>query len=201
MKTSVFRLGCLLGLTLLVSVTGCAETNNGEPVPKPLVDPASKEGSVKMAPFSDKEGYFHQESGVGFLYPKGWDNLGVEARGPMTALGLRKDSGVAEVTLYWSYPDREISPETVGDIEHSALSTMYGDKLGKPEPVVANGKRGFRIAINGGPLGDESPGRSGVVYVFAVKSGQDWWKIKLRATVNGLARLTEVEKLLDNYRW
>jgi hypothetical protein len=160
-------------------------------------DPASG----MQPPFGEEEGYWHRQSGVGFLYPDGWQNLGVTVRGPITSLGLRKGSGAIEVTLYWTAPDDPISAETIGQIEWSALRSLYGDKLGLPEPVIVGAKPGYRLTISGGPLGEGGAELTGVVYVFAVQAGGAWWKIKLRATARDRASMAEVEQLLGNYRW
>jgi hypothetical protein len=197
MRTTARRHGALA--LLLVVAFGCSgEPKGGAPkADAPKSDPAPE----KLPPFNEKGGYWHRQSGVGFLYPDGWNNLGVSVRGPITSLGLRKGKGAIEVTLYWTAADRPISPETVGQVEWSALGSLYGDKLGRPVAVTVRGKPGYRLKISGGPLGESEPGLVGVVYVFAVKVGQDWWKIKLRATASDMDKLAEVEKLLDNYRW
>ena len=184
---------------LLAVVLGCSNRPT-DGAPK---DSISKSDPVpqNLPPFGEKEGYWHQRSGVGFLYPSGWEKLGVTTRGPVTSLGLRKGQEAIEVTLFWTVPDGPINVETIGQAEWSALSSLYGDKLGRPEPVVVQAKPGFKLRISGGPLGEGGSELSGVVYVFAVKSGNDWWKIKLRATSREKDKLAEVEKLLDNYRW
>jgi hypothetical protein len=199
MKTTARSTSCVALAVLLAVALGCSgEPTGGAPKgATPKSDPAPE----NRPPFGPKEGYWHRQSGVGFLYPDGWENLGVTDRGPVTSLGLRKGQGAIEVTLFWTVPDGPITPETVGQVEWSALSSLYGDKLGRPEPVVVRGKPGYRLTISSGPLGKGGPELVGVVYVFAVKTGDDWWKIKLRATAHDKEKLAEVERLLDNYRW
>jgi hypothetical protein len=187
-------LGVLLAIFLGCSGEPKVEGPKGD---KPKADPAPE----NRPPFGEKEGYLHRQSGVGFLYPDGWENLGVNVRGPVTSLGLRKGQGAVEVTLFWTASDVPISAETVGEVEWSALSSLYGDKLGRPEPVAVRGKPGYKLKIGGGPLGKDKPELVGLVYVFAVKSERGWWKIKLRATARDKEKLAEVEKRLDNYRW
>ena len=51
------------------------------------------------------KGYLHKESGIGFIFPEGWEILGTRTQGPITQLGLRKGEAF-EVTLYWTALDR-----------------------------------------------------------------------------------------------
>jgi len=157
--------------------------------------------AAERKPLGKDEGYEHTASRVGFAFSEGWEVLGVRAQGPVTSLGLRHRKDGTEVTLYWSKPDQPISAETIGRTEWQGLEGLYGDKIGQPEPVTVRGKKGFRLALEGGPLGTDEPGLVGVVYVFAVEADGQWWKIKVRATAKGKDKLTDVVKLLDGYRW
>jgi hypothetical protein len=200
MKASVMFARCVALVAVVTLTAGCGDKPS--PPSSPPVDPgAGSDRRTRTPPFGEKEGYYHRPSGVGFLYPDGWNVLGVRDQGPVTSLGLRKNEGGIEVTLYWTEPDQPIDSRTVGDVEWSGLRALYGDKVGKPESITVGTQTGFRLPIRGGPVGEADPTLSGVVYVFAVKSEKDWWKIKLRATIRGKEKLAEVEKLLNNYRW
>lgn len=199
MKTIVTHT-CRIALgALMAFALGCLD----KPASGPPKEAAQQSDSAPriQPPFGDKEGYWHKQSGVGFLYPDGWENLGVRPGNPVTSLGLRKGQGVVEATLYWTVPDGPVNAETIGETEWSGLSSLYGNKLNRPEPIVVRGKPGFKLKISSGPLGEGGSELTGVVYVFAIKSGRDWWKVKLRATVGEKDNLAEVERLLDNYRW
>lgn len=190
---------CLALASLVICALGCSDKLTAEP-PAEAVQKSIPQKSAQP-PFSEAEGYWHQQSGVGFLYPRGWEAPEVRPGSPISSVGVRNKQGDLEVTLYWTAVDTPVDTETIGEVEWSALSPLYGNKLSRPEPIVVRGKPGFKMKIGTGPLGEGAPDLTGVVYVFAVKSGQDWWKIKLRATVDKKDSLAEVEKLLDNYRW
>jgi hypothetical protein len=155
---------------------------------------------VLQESFDETEGYMHEASGVGFVYPAGWENLGTKALGPVTQLGLRKDQGAIEVTLSWT-PLGPKDQADIGSIELAGLRPLHGDKVGKPEPIRLGEKSGYKLPIAGGPLGVGGAELSGVVYVFDVRRGSEAWKIKLRATVSATEDLTTVHDLLRNHRW
>jgi hypothetical protein len=163
--------------------------------------PGAATGVAAPAAFDESKGYLHKPSGVGFVYPDGWENLGVTDRGPITSLGLRKREPQIEVTLYWTRPDEPIDAMTVGEVEYETLRSVYGDKVGTPEPIRSGDQFGYRLMISRGPLGQENPNLSGVVYVFAVHRDSQPWKIKLRATAAGREHLATAEELLRNYHW
>jgi hypothetical protein len=163
------------------------------PTPNP---PAARE------PFDETRGYLHKPSGVGFVYPDGWERTPLRSEGPLTSFGLNKQTPRATVTLYWTESDQPLDGATVGQNEYEALRPHYGTKLGKPEPIQVGGQKGFKLSIDGGPLGQIESDLVGVIYVFAVRKGGQWWKVKLRATVPGRENLALlVEPLLANYRW
>lgn len=187
----------LCAAPLAAGLVGCQD----RAVPGPP-GATSKVGSpVDRPAFDETKGYLHKPSWVGFVYPDGWENLGVTDRGPITSLGLRKREPHIEVTLYWTRPDDPVNATTVGDVEYDSLRSVYGDKVGKPEPIRSGDQPGYRLAISGGPLGETRPGLFGAVWVFVVRRDNQPWKIKLRATAAGREHLTTAEELLQNYRW
>ena len=115
-------------------------------------------------------------------------------------IGLSKDQGGIEVTLFWSklQPDRD--PATIGADELAMLRQVYGDKVSGPEPITVSGQKWSKLPIIGGPMGINDPQLSGVVYVMAVRHDGQIWKVKLRATFKGKENLPTVEALLNNYR-
>ena len=200
------RIGrCLLWVGLLATCPlGCKDRAATEPPVAPSTAPPSPigAGSPSDRPtFDETKGYFHERSGVGFVYPEGWENLGETSRGPFTSLALRRHEPRIDVTLYWSIPDGAIDAANVGEVEYAGLRPLYGEKVGKPVSVRAGGQPGFRLAISGGPLGQANADLSGVIYVFAVGRGDQSWKVKLRATAGSREHLSLAEELLRNYRW
>jgi hypothetical protein len=159
-------------------------------------------GARKPEPFDEKKGYLHKDSGVGFVYPAGWMVLDPRVLGPVTSLGINK-GGEREyvVTLTWTRIDTEKEFAAIGPTEEEVMRAFYGDKVSKPEKITVGDRSGFKLSIAGGPVGEKVPGAVGVVYLFGVKKGDTFWKVKLRATVNSKDKLPVVEELLKNYRW
>jgi hypothetical protein len=184
----------------LLGLCGFGLAHQGPQATKSPDAPEAQPAGSKPAPFDESKGYLHKKSGVGFIYPEGWDRLGVVARGPVTHLGLSKDKGDIEATLYWTELAGNVNPAAIGSQELAALRPIYREKVGTPEPATIAGRRGYKLAIAGGPLGSDAPDLAGVVYVFAVRRSEQTWKIKLRATVRGKEKLAAVEKLLGYYR-
>jgi hypothetical protein len=162
-------------------------------------DTAAREPPV---PIKEANGYVHEESAVGFLYPAGWKNLGTSilARNVST-LGLRHSESHAYVTLYWSPIDDAIIQGNIGNTEYASLKPLYQDSLEAPVEINVRGRTGYKIVIHSGPVGTDTSNLSGVAYVFAVRADRSAWKIKLRATVSDVEHLSHVEALLSNYRF
>jgi hypothetical protein len=197
----------LVVIFVLSAVLGCNQQATGPAKPSARnADEGTAQASTdalahpKWAPADEARGYLHKQSGVGFIYPEGWENLGAKSQGPITQLGLRKDGGAIEVTLYWTALDPDRDPETIGALELTTLRQLYHDKVSGPESVTVAGQPWKKLSIAGGPVGVNDPNLSGVVYVFAIRRNQQAWKIKLRATVQGPEKLAAVEELLNNYR-
>lgn len=192
-------------IVMLLVALGCGQQSPGPA--KPSIPNADK-GTVpapnnalalpKWTPADQGKGYLHKESGVGFVYPEGWEVLPAKSHGVITQLGLRKEA--VEVTLYWTALEPGQDPAAIGPQELAALRPLYGDKVTGPESVAIGEQPWKKLAIAGGPLGTDAPELSGVVYVFATRRNQQAWKIKVRATVRGAEKLKAVEDLLKNYR-
>src|SRR5205823_2910841 len=120
------------------------------------VDVSSRQSNDTPRPTSEKSfdettGFLHKASGVGFVYPADWENLGVTQVGPITQLGLRKDA--MEVTLYWSPLPADTEPAKIGELEAGALLPLYHDRLSEPERARVGDQSGYKLYISGGPLG------------------------------------------------
>lgn len=195
-------------LLLVLSVApGCKQQPDGPTQPTTRTadaggshPPKGSSPAPKWAPGDEARGYLHQPSGVGFIYPEGWERLPLKSQGAITHLGLRNGKGAIEVTLYWTALEPGEDPTQVGATEFETLRQLYGEKVSKPEPITIAGQPGQKLSITAGPLGVNDPNLSGVVYVFGVGTAQRGWKIKVRATVRGAENLAAVQSLLQNYR-
>ena len=188
----------VLGAGLAVTV-GCSKT--------PATDVADNDsGSPVMSipgpeTIDQGKGYLHKPSGVGFVYPAGWEMLGVKSQGAETSLGLRKGQGDVEATLSWVEVDASADEYAFALSEFDTLRTLYKDNVHRPAPITQGARQGYRLAIVGGPLGVVDPEAFGVVYLFVARRGQQAWMVKLRATARGPHNLARVEELLGQYRW
>jgi hypothetical protein len=188
----------LVFIASLVLAIGCSQTSAPE---VPSADAGGSSPGNTSTPFDEGKGYLHKPSGVGFVYPEGWENLGVKSQGSETSLGLRKGRGDVEATLSWSEADSVVDEWTIGLTEYEALRALYKDNVRRPEPIMRGPRHGYRLAIVGGPLGVNDPESLGVVYLFVARRGQQAWTIKLRATARGQQNLALVDELLGQYRW
>jgi hypothetical protein len=143
----------------------------------------------------------HKPSGVGFIYPETWENLGVKSQGSETSVGLRKGRSDVEATLSWIEAEGLVDEWTVALSEYDALRALYKDNVRRPEAIMRGPRHGYLLAIVGGPLGVNDPESVGVVYLFVARRGQQAWTIKLRATARGQQNLALVDELLGQYRW
>lgn len=188
---------------IAVVMCGCgkppAQTTVTPDVPK--VDPNAGPPVPKAEPFDETKGYLHKPSGVGFVSPDGWEKTPMRSEAGITSFGFNKDTPRITVSLYWTVSEESLDGAAVGEYEYEALSQLYGPKISKPQPVQVSGRSGFKLSIDGAPLGQKETGAAGVVYVFGVRKDGQWWKIKMRATVTGRENLAIVEPLLQNYRW
>lgn len=187
---------------LTAGFLGCQEqpaTPPAAPAPE-AVSPAPPPTPARPA-FDKTKGYLHEPSGVGALYPRGWDNLGVTDKGDYTMLVLRRREPPVEATLYWSKLDPPARDKTVGDLEYESLKSQFGEKAGKPEPVQKNDQSGYRLTFAGGPKGATGAELKGVILVFAKRQGEQWWKIKLRVTSREDIHEKAAEAILRQYRF
>ena len=89
------RLVCVFALAAVtVFAFGCSDEQPSAEAPKsePIASTPAGPAAPAVAPpaqadepaMSEAEGYRHAASGVGFRYPEGYQNLGVNTRGPVT---------------------------------------------------------------------------------------------------------------------
>ncbi len=188
-------------LFVLAQLSEALANPSGPTSPTPPVSvPAGPGTAGTTETFDTSKGYLHEASGVGFIYPDGWDRSDVTTMGRVTALDMKAQGGSLHVSLYWTALTSCTKPVDFDRLEVLNLRQLYGNSVGDPEPMLIAGQQGYRISIARGPLGD-TPGSGlvGVVYVFAVHCDGQAWKIKLRATVHGEQNLQAIGALLNNY--
>ncbi|WP_020476296.1 hypothetical protein [Zavarzinella formosa] len=185
---------------ILIVLAGCqAKPTENPAVPSPETAPAPTV-PARLA-FDETKGHLDRPSGVGFVYPRGWDNLGVTDQSGVVSLSMRRREPPVEVSIQWSKLEENLDDKSVGDGEFNSLQSLYGDKAGKPEPCKSGDQSGFRLSFAGGPRGATGVELKGLVYVFAVRHEQQWWKVRLRATSRDDSLTRAAEGLLKNFRW
>ena len=185
----------------LFVLCGCGDRPVLQPNNNPNAAPPAPAREPAGEPFDQTKGFLHKPSGVGFVYPDGWERTETRSEPEITSFGLNKQNPKLTVTLYWTKSEEPLEGAAVGTIEYDTLAPLYGAKLGKPQPIQAGGRSGFKLPVESGPLGTSDAASVGAIYVFGVRKDGQWWKIKLRATVAGREHLGTVEQLLANYRW
>jgi hypothetical protein len=198
-RDNSMRLRNPVWILLLVLASGCGPKvespstlagKNAPPAPVPL---ATK--------FDETKGYLHKQSGVGFVYPAGWEREDPKGDVTDTSLGLGKP-GIARVSLFWTeIPNAPANiDEVVGQEKFKDLHGLYKDKVTGPDPISVAGQQGFECPIKSGPMGDERTYTRGTDINFLVHRGDHTWIIEMRASAKDEKTLKSIRSLLDNYR-
>lgn len=173
-----------------------------------IVVPILDEDTVIPEPSSaesmdESKCFVHKESDTRFYYPSGWEVLEPTVTGPITSLGLRKESKGTEVTLFWRRSEiGDLDDKARMVVEVDGLKRVYGDKVSTAENIEVGEQAGYRIRINGPPPTMQEPNLRGVVYLFfVISSTKESWTVKVRATTKGEDALPLVEELLHFLRW
>jgi hypothetical protein len=153
----------------------------------------------------DSKGFVHRASGTGFACPNGWSMQPSQVKDDTTFVQLEKrnEADSTLVTLTWSPAEPGTNVKILADQEVFTLRQFYGNKVhDQLEAIRVDGRLGYRILLDCGPLPKQDPQLHGATYVFFVETKQGGpWKVKLRATFDRETPLTEIENLLHNYRW
>jgi hypothetical protein len=149
--------------------------------------------------------YAHDRSKSGFQVPKDWkaEPAAPHQAGATSSLHLRRKGPDAEALVSWSPLNVKI--EEAAAAEAALMAGIFGQaKAGKPEPVTAGDRAGFKITVDDGP--SRNGKEAGVIYLF--ESGPDEknrWKVKLRATFPKMTQAESAkaveELLLKGFRW
>jgi hypothetical protein len=151
---------------------------------------------------ADGKAYVHGPSRSRYVPLEDWEVLPPQTVRGSSFLTLRQPEAENEVTISWTALG--VPMEEALKLEVALLTMLYGqDKVGKPEPIMAKGKAGSKITVDGGPTRD---GReAGVVYLFETgPDDKNRWKVKVRGTVLRVKQaegVAAVEKLLEGFEW
>lgn len=154
--------------------------------------------------------YVHKDSKTAIRVPLAWEIIAPYRLRKSTAssvLGLEKADPRITVTIIWSplgtrpWNDviRAAEDDNLGE-EHALLVTVYGKgKVGRPTTMKVGPFTVFKITLDAGPEEGKS---AGAVYLFEAGSGEDRWKVKIRAVypqVNREVYVKQVEDLLAQF--
>lgn len=158
--------------------------------------------------------YVHEASKVVIRVPKDWRiHVPYRLRKSTTSsilgleMGKEKDNPHLAVTILWSplgarpFSDfiRASDEENLGE-EYAMLLTVYGkSKISRPTTVKLGAFTFYKITIDDGP--DREGNNVGAEYLFEAGSGENRWKVKIRAVYPQLNReeyMRQVEELISN---
>ncbi len=155
--------------------------------------------------------YIHRDSKTSVRVPTGWtiqDPYRLRKTTTSSVLSLEKSDPRVTVTVVWSplgkRPWSEViraaEDENLGE-EYGLLVAVYGkDKVSRPTTVTLGGFTVYKILLDDGPDG---PAKSaGAVYLFEARTGENRWKIKVRAVyprMNREEHVKQVEELIRQF--
>jgi hypothetical protein len=155
--------------------------------------------------------YIHRDSKTSVRAPSGWtvqDPYRLRKTTNSSVLSLEKSDPRIAVTVVWSplgkRPWREViraaEDENLGE-EYGLLVAVYGkDKVSRPTTATLGGFTVYKILLDDGP--DGAARSSGAVYLFEAGTGENRWKIKVRAVYPRLNReehVKQVEELIRQF--
>jgi hypothetical protein len=155
--------------------------------------------------------YIHKESKTMLKVPLGWDVVApyrLRKTAAASVLGIEKDDPMVSLTVIWSpIGDRPFGEfiraaedQNLGD-EYATLVTVYGaKKVGRPTTFKVGPYTVYRVAIDDGP--DRDGRFVGSVYLFEAGTGDNRWRVKIRAIYPALERekyVKEIEEIINRF--
>ncbi len=177
-------------------------------------------GCVLAIPAADDTGvlslpdrvFQHKDSKTALRVPDGWTIIPpyrLRKSTTSSVLGLEKENPRVAVTVIWSplgnrpWSDviRAAEDENLGE-EYALLTTVYGkNKVGRPTTMKVGPFTVFKVLVDDGP--DDKSGKfAGAVYLFESGTGEDRWKVKIRAVYPQAGReeyIRQVEELIGKF--
>ena len=153
--------------------------------------------------------FIHKDSKSAVKAPLGWNIIApyrLRRTTASTVLGLDKDDQRVSITVIWSplgnrpFSDiiRAAADENLGD-EYALLQTVYGKgKVGRPTTMKVGLYTIYKVLLDDGP----DKNSAGAVYLFEAGSGDNRWKVKVRAVypqMNREAYLKDVDEVINTF--
>jgi len=153
--------------------------------------------------------FVHYESKTGLKVPLGWNIINpyrLRKTTLSTVMGLEKENPMQAITIVWSpignrpFSDfiRAAADEQLGE-EYALLQTVYGKtKVGRPTTINVGPYQVYKILIEDGP--DRDGRFAGAVYLFEAGTGENRWRVKIRAVYPATNRekyIKEVEDVIN----
>ena len=156
--------------------------------------------------------YVHRDSKTALRVSAGWnvsEPFRLRKTTTTSILSIDKADPRISVTVVWTPLDkktewnkviRAAEDEDLG-AEYGVLLAVYGKaKVSRPTTIRSGPFTVFKVLIDDGP---EGPSKSaGAVYLFEAGSGENRWKVKVRAVFPQLNRddsIRQVEALIDQF--
>jgi len=150
--------------------------------------------------------FIHYESKTGLKVPLGWNIISpyrLRKTTTSTVMGVEKENPMQSVTVVWSpignrpFSDfiRAAEDKQLGD-EYALLQTVYGEKkVGRPTTFNVGPYMIYKINVDDGP--DRDGKFAGTVYLFEAGTGENRWRVKIRAVYPAANREKYVKEVED----
>ena len=151
--------------------------------------------------------YIHKEAKVALKVPDDWHVIApyrLRKSTTSTVLGLERNDPRVVITVIWSplgnrpFSDIIRTADELDDLgdEYATLIAVYGKgKVGRPTSYKSNAFSIYKILVDDGP---EKEGRNaGALYLFETGSGENKWKVKIRAVYPQLNREEYIKQVED----
>ncbi len=189
---------CRIALGVMATLFGCTM----------LCRAVDDEAGVEVLP---NRLFIHKDSKTAFTVPTDWTIIApyrLRKTTATTVLSLDKEKPRVTVTVVWSpignrpFSDyiRASSDADLGD-EYATLVSVYGKaKVGPPTTMKVGPYTVFKVLIDDGP--DQDGGYAGGMYLFEAGSGDNRWRVKIRAVYPLLNRgeyIRQVEEVVNQF--
>jgi hypothetical protein len=156
--------------------------------------------------------FVHKESKTALQVPEGWTIIApyrLRRTSTSTVLGLEKQNPLVSVTIVWSQLAKQeqfskvVRAASEGDLgnEYDTLVAIYGkNKVSRPITFKVGPYLVYKILIDDGP---EKGLYGGACYLFEAGSGDNRWKVKIRADFPQANRekfIKEVEEVVGRFK-
>ncbi|MCE9533133.1 MAG: hypothetical protein K8T89_18700 [Planctomycetes bacterium] len=150
--------------------------------------------------------YIHKDSKTALKVPVDWKIIApyrLRRTTSSSILGLEKADPRVNITIVWSrisnWPFREVTPTgenaSLADAQATLVTVYSKEKVGQPSVMKVGTFNVFKILIDDGP--DRDGRYAGAFYLFETGTGDDRWKVRIRADFPALNREEYIKQVED----